>query len=223
MNGQWKGFGTGMCKPANDLTTYKNVKYGQFHRFDFVNDGRTYPYIDQVTSLPMSRTYAQEIINYANWYAYYRLRAHAAKTTSSLAFNLLDDTYRVGFHTLGTEPVPTGSGLAPTWVDVNDFNLAPTKLWWGGLNPPFANGLFGVPTVTNNKTPTLSAMLRIGNLFETGGAGGLPASVNPLPAGAKDPISINPSNGQPVSCQSNYHILFTDGFTNQVCAACGCR
>ena len=208
VNGQWKGFGTGVCKPFNDLTTYKNVKYGQFHRSDLVNDGRTYAYIDQATQLPMSRTYAQEIINYANWYAYYRLRSHSAKTTSSLAFNLLDDTYRVGFHTLGTEPVPTGSGVAPTWVDVKDFNLAQRIAWWGGLNPPFANGLFGVPTVTNYKTPTLSAMLRIGNLFETGGAAGLPASVNPLPAGAKDPVSL--------SCQSNYHILFTDGFTNQV-------
>ena len=76
----------------------------------------------------MTRTYAQEIINYANWYAYYRLRAHAAKTTSSLAFNLLDDSYRVGFQTLGTEPAPIGSGVAPTWVDVNDFKLgAPTN------------------------------------------------------------------------------------------------
>ncbi len=124
VNGQWKGFGTGVCKPVNDLTTFKNVKYGQFHRSDLVNDGRTYAYIDQATQLPMSRTYAQEIINYANWYAYYRLRSHSAKTTSSLAFNLLDDSYRVGFHTLGTEPVPTGSGVAPTWVDVKDFNLA---------------------------------------------------------------------------------------------------
>ncbi len=224
VNGQWRGFGTGVCTTAgglphpNDLTQYQNVQYGQFHRIPLRPgwNGGNYDYIDQATQLPATRTYAQEIVNYANWYAYYRLRMLAAKTTSALAFDLLDDTYRVGFHTLGTEPLPIGNGLAPQWVDVNDFDLAQRTSWWGGLNPPFANGLFAVPTVTTNKTPTLSAMLRIGNLFETGGAGGLPASVNPLPAGAQDPISTNPSNGQLISCQSNYHILFTDGFTNQV-------
>ena len=32
VNGQWRGFGAGVCKPANDLTQFQNVKYGQFHR-----------------------------------------------------------------------------------------------------------------------------------------------------------------------------------------------
>ncbi len=211
VDGPWRGFGAGVCKPANDLTQYQNVQYGQFHRVGLIA-GRTYSYIDQVTQFPLTRTYAQEIINYANWYAYYRLRAHAAKTTSSLAFNLLDDTYRVGFQTLGQEPPPIGPSPAtdaPEWVDVDDFKPGAgnqRNLWW--------NALFAVPTVTNVKTPTLSAMLRVGNLFETGSAGGLPADVYPLPAGAKDPL--NDSSGNVVSCQSNYHILFTDGFTNQI-------
>ena len=51
--------------------------------------------------------------------------------------------------------------------------------------------LFGV-AVSTYKTPTLDAMLRIGNLFETGGAAGLPAAINPLPAGASDPIAKKP-------------------------------
>ena len=211
VNGAWRGFGTGACKPANDLTQFENVQYGAFHRIDLVA-GRTYNYIDQVTQFPFTRTYAQEITNYANWYAYYRLRAHAAKTTSSLAFNALDNTYRVGFHTLGQEPPPIGPSPAtnaPVWVDVDDFNPGAgnqRNLWW--------NALFSVPTQTTVKTPTLSAMLRVGNLFETGGAGGLPATVYPLPAGAKDPLKD--AKGKVVSCQSNYHILFTDGFTNQI-------
>ncbi len=32
VNGQWRGFGAGVCKPTNDLTQYQNVQYGQFHR-----------------------------------------------------------------------------------------------------------------------------------------------------------------------------------------------
>ena len=164
VNGAWRGFGTGVCKTANDLTTYVNIKYGQFHRIALVNDGRTYAYTDQATQLPSSRTYAQEIINYANWFAYYRLRSLASKTTSALAFNNLDNSYRVGFQTLGQEPPPIGPSPAtfpPVWVDVADFTSGvggQRQLWW--------NALFAVPTVTNVKTPSLSAMLRIGNLFE---------------------------------------------------------
>ena len=212
VNGQWRGFGAGVCKPTNDLTKYQNVQYGQFHRVGLWVGHADYPYTDQVTGLPLTRNDVDELTNYANWYAYYRLRAHSAKTTSSLAFNLLDDTYRVGFHTLGQEPPPVGPSPAtnaPVWVDVDDFTTGVGKqrnLWW--------NALFAVPTVTNVKTPSLSAMLRIGNLFETGGAGGLPGNVYPLPAGAKDPLKD--TAGNVVSCQSNYHIEFTDGFTNQI-------
>ncbi|HYQ99998.1 MAG TPA: PilC/PilY family type IV pilus protein, partial [Casimicrobiaceae bacterium] len=211
VNGPWRGFGTGVCKPSNDLTRYQNVQYGQFHRVALVA-GRTYDYTDQTTSLPSTRTFAQETANYANWYAYYRLRILAAKTTSTLAFNLLDDTYRVGFHTLGEEPPPIGptpTSQPPAWVDVADFKSGAgnqKNLWW--------NALFAVPTVTKVKTPSLSALLRVGNLFETGGASGLPASVYPLPAGAKDPLKD--ASGNVVSCQSNYHIEMTDGFTNQI-------
>jgi type IV pilus assembly protein PilY1 len=58
-------------------------------------------------------------------------------------------------------------------------------------------------------------MIRIGNLFESGGSTGVPAQVNPLPVAAADPIDLDKS-GNKISCQNNYHILFTDGKTNQV-------
>ena len=111
--------------PARRPTTcssHQIVKYGQFHRVNLIA-GRSFPYTDQFTGLPATRTDVQEFQNYANWFAYYRLRAHAAKATSSLAFSLLDDTYRVGFETLGAEGKPTGGTSPPaiTWVDVGDF------------------------------------------------------------------------------------------------------
>ncbi len=192
-NAQWKGFGTGVCQNKNDFVTYKNVAYGKFTRVDLVNDGRTFAYTDPYTGLPLTRTYAQEMTNYSNWYAYYRTRVLAAKTTTAIAFSFLDATNRVGFHTLNTPSV--------WWVDPLDWTLAQKTTWY--------NNLFSV-TIPNAQTPSLDVLLRVGELFRTGqgGAGSLPAMPEGyIPATALDPVTV--------SCQKNYSIYFTDGFTNQ--------
>jgi type IV pilus assembly protein PilY1 len=206
-NDAWKGFGTGICQDKNDLSKYKHVKYGKFKRWDLYSANTvTYPggrtWLAATTPGPDN----SESINYANWYAYYATRLNAAKTTSSVAFSYLTNVppdpiaYRVGFHTLSDEPTAKGgSANDPTWVDVEDWDLT--------QRGNFYTALFNVP-VTVFKTPTLAGMQRIGNLFETGGSAGVDAEVKPLPAAAKDPVQL--------SCQSNYHILFTDGVTNQV-------
>ena len=213
-NSQWKGFGIGACKASNDLSAHQIVQYGQFTRVDLINDGRTFAYVDQITGLPGTRTYAQESQNYANWFAYYRLRAHAAKATSSLAFSLLDDSYRVGFQNLGPEGKPSGGTNPPpiTWVDVGDFKGTTA----GTPRFDFWTAMFGIPTVTTYKTPIQSAMIRVGSLFEMGASGGLPSDLNTLPGTAKDPLNVKDTLGNVISCQSNFHILFTDGFNNQV-------
>ncbi|HEX8012778.1 MAG TPA: PilC/PilY family type IV pilus protein [Casimicrobiaceae bacterium] len=195
-NDQWKGFGTGACQTKNDFTTHSFPKYGQFHRIDLVNDGRLFLYTDPFTGVPGTRTWDQEMTNYANWYAYYRTRVLAAKTTSALAFSYLDQTWRVGFHTLSTP--------ATNWVDVDDWMPGP-----GLQRDKWYSKLLGV-TIPPAQTPTLDALLRVGELFRTGkgGAGSLPAMPEGyIPATARDPITV--------SCQNNYNILFTDGFTNQ--------
>lgn len=201
-NDKWRGFGTSPCPTEkNDLTTYRHVQYGKFTRYDLINDGRTFPYTDPVTGAPGARTYAEEVRNYANWFAYYRTRILATKTTSAIAFSYLDDTYRVGFQNLGSEMPPDGVGADIKWVDVDDFKgtvAGTTRYNW-------YNTLFGI-NVTTYTTPIMNGMLRVGDLFENGGTSALPSMVTPLPT-PKDPIAL--------SCQSNYHILFTDGFTNQ--------
>ena len=213
-NPKWAGFGTGVCSPEkkNDQVTNKNVQYGTFRRADLINDGRTYPYVDIATGAALARTYAQEAVNYANWYAYYRTRILAAKTTSGIAFSFLTSqgadpiAYRVGFHNFGVELPPNGTGAPITWVDVKEWDLAQRTAWY--------TSLYNV-SVSTGKTPTISAMLRIGNLFEKGGSAGGDAAVNPLPLSAQDPIDRDTS-GALISCQNNYHILFTDGYTNQI-------
>ena len=215
-NAQWKGFGTGVCQSKNDLTTYKNIQYGTsasggpagFHRIDLVNDLRTFAYKDPVTGAAKTRNYAQEVVNYSNWYAYYRTRILAAKTTSAIAFSFLDNTYRVGFQNLGSELAPDGLGSAAgatiKWVNVGDFQgttAGTTRFDWYST-------LFGI-AITTYTTPLMNGMYRVGNLFQKGTSAGVPAGVTPLPnvPAVTDPITL--------SCQNNYHILFTDGFTNQ--------
>ena len=45
-------------------------------------------------------TYAEEMTNFANWYAYYRTRMQMMKSAAGYAFSALDDRYRVGFVTI---------------------------------------------------------------------------------------------------------------------------
>jgi len=47
-----------------------------------------------------SCTYAEEITNYANWFAYYRTRLQMAKSAILLTFADLDDSVRVGYMTI---------------------------------------------------------------------------------------------------------------------------
>jgi hypothetical protein len=200
---QWRGFGAGACQTRNDLAQYKEVKYGTFTRVDlFPSNTQAFPgntnfaatsagqYPKGTPANPSSRVWLagtspgpdnSESINYANWYAYYSTRLLAAKTTSATAFSYLTNVppdpigYRVGFHNLGEEPTGYGGGGTPIiWQNVADWDLTQRTAWYGKL--------FGV-AVNNYKTPTLDAMLRIGNLIETGSSSGLPASINPLPAG----------------------------------------
>jgi type IV pilus assembly protein PilY1 len=199
-NAQWRGFGTGVCGPKNTFPALGPYpQYGAFTRVDLIASSAPFAYVDPDPNIgAQTRTYAQEITNYSNWYAYYRTRILAAKTVSAIAFNYLDSNYRVGFHTLNQ---PT------TWfLNINDF--------LPGVGLQRANWytkLFTLSPPAAAQTPTMDGLLRIGKLFEAGAggtAGGLPAlGSGNLPGTATDPITL--------SCQQNNHIFITDGFTNQ--------
>lgn len=199
-NDQWRGFGAGTCQAKNDQTTYKFVKYGQMKRVGLVNDGRTYAYTDPFTGVAGTRTYAEEMTNYANWFAYYRTRVLTAKTTTAIAFNNVDKTYRAGFHTMNLR-LPVGSPTTADWLDIADFTTANRPTWY--------NKLFATSIVSGMQTPTLDAMIRIGEVVKNGAG-----AVTGLPTHA-DPFPTNPATGNPVTCTNNYHVLFTDGETNQ--------
>ncbi|HEV2977999.1 MAG TPA: PilC/PilY family type IV pilus protein, partial [Casimicrobiaceae bacterium] len=140
----------------------------------------------------ITRNFDQEMTNYANWYAYYRTRVLAVKTVTSLVFNQLDNTYNVGFETLsnGLQTATSQSDPA-TFVNVASFTAGQKAAWF--------QQLFGITIPLRLETPTIDAMQRIGDYFLNGTSAVL--------AGATDPITL--------SCQKNWHILFTDGFQNQ--------
>ncbi len=92
-DGQWRGFGTGVCQAKNDLTVHKFVSYGPFHRWDLIAtaafpSGK--PWLLGAAGALTNNAGNSESINYANWYANYATRLNAAKTTSANAFTIPD-------------------------------------------------------------------------------------------------------------------------------------
>ncbi len=128
-----------------------------------------------------------EMTNYANWFAYYRTRIQAVKTVTSLAFNDLTPGTDYRVGFHTLSNSPTTS-----FQNIGLFDAAQRKTW--------VQKLFGISVTLSRDTPNLDAMARIGEYFANGGSGDL--------AGATDPIVL--------SCQKNYHMLFTDGITNQL-------
>ncbi|MGH6742930.1 MAG: hypothetical protein ACREDY_28530, partial [Bradyrhizobium sp.] len=205
---KWLGYGTAgptACQAFKDSTHVyprfyqfgaapgtDNVNRAAFARVDLVPTA-TYTHIwtdDTGTAQTITRSYAEEMTNYANWFAYYRTRLLAVKTVTSLAFLgktagtlNLDDQFRVGFHTMFS--------FTTSFVDIADFDAAQKAAW--------ATQLFDLKIPLGQETPTLNTISRIGEYYLNGS--------NPSLPGSTDPIIL--------SCQKNWHMFFTDGFTNQ--------
>ncbi len=138
--------------------------------------------------------YAQEMTNYANWWAYYHTRMQMMKTASSNAFSQLDSTtdlnnnvsrFRVGFLTI------SDGQTASSFLNLDEFKTAQKNSW---LNTLFSSN-------PSPYTPLRGALARAGQLY----AGKLNGTtVNGVTV--TDPLQY--------SCQQNYTILSTDGYWN---------
>ena len=139
-----------------------------------------------------TRTYDEEMTNFANWYAWYRTRIQVMKTAMSLAFadvrgtpNTSDPTdqnylhARVGFTTINERTVNSGARYLP----IANFDSAQKS--------SFYSKMFAIDPDGN--TPLLGALSKAGRLY-AGTVG-------------TDPIQY--------SCQRNFTILTTDGYWNQ--------
>jgi type IV pilus assembly protein PilY1 len=129
-------------------------------------------------------TYAEEMTNFANWYAYYRSRMQMAKTAIGRAFNNIDDSYRVGFITIN----PSGD-IAGRFLANADFDATQKQAWYQKLYDQTDHG----------STPLREALARVGRYY-----GNVTGGINS--GMAASPIQV--------SCQPSYAILTTDGYWN---------
>lgn len=139
-------------------------------------------------------TYAEEMTNYANWWAYYHTRMQMMKTAASRAFSTLDKAadlasnvsrFRVGFLTISDGYTDSA------FQNLNEFKTAEKNAWFTKL---FASN-------PASYTPLRAALSRAGQLY----AGKLNGTT-------VDGVTV--SDPMQYSCQKNYTILSTDGYWN---------
>ena len=190
------GWGTTPCSDQWDATTFRYVRYGTSN---LTFDPQAFTRVDiratgilvngQAAANPSGRTYAQEMSNFSNWYAFYRSRMLAMKTATGIAFSALNEkNARVGYHTLWANSLP-----ASGFLNVTPFNSTNKQTW-------FSHFYATQPALG---TPLPDAVWRIGEYFSNSTVTGLPGAADPLDA----------TTGM---CQPNYHLLSTDGYWNRV-------
>jgi type IV pilus assembly protein PilY1 len=92
-------------------------------------------------------TYAEEMTNFSNWYAYYHTRIQMMKSSAGRAFSTLDNRYRVGFVTINES--------SSRYLPVAMFDTTQKTNWYSkfyAINP-------------GNSTPLREAMANAGRYF----------------------------------------------------------
>lgn len=131
-------------------------------------------------------TGAEEMTNYANWWAYYRTRMQMTKTAVSIAFKDLSTSYRLSYMSIN-------NGTGSDFLDMADNALeanAQKNKWYNKL----------VAAIPGSTTPLKRALSTAGRYY----AGKL-TTINKV--AATDPMQY--------ACQRNYTLLSTDGYWNE--------
>jgi type IV pilus assembly protein PilY1 len=168
-------------------TNHRFARYGQFQRVDIVPSQPTYGGRSDRTDCAArpTCTYAEEMTNFANWYAYYSTRMQMMKTAVGYAFLELDGRYRVGFITINPGSPVSSNRYQP----IDTFSGTGRTAWYSKLYSISPSG----------STPLREALSRVGRHYagiKTGINSGMP----------QDPVQF--------SCQPNVAILSTDGYWN---------
>jgi len=192
------------CEAKYLPPTYIYARYGQFTRTDVVPTNNAYgPYPNRNDPWggcsASTCTYAAEMTNFSNWYAWYRTRIQMMKTIVGQTFANLTSSYRVGFITINpasntNNPVSSSNKVSTShYVPVSDFIGGSTT----SQRYNFYNTLY--TQAPGNSTPLRSALARAGRYF-----GGKHDYINS--GMTDDPIQY--------SCQQNFTLLTTDGYWN---------
>jgi type IV pilus assembly protein PilY1 len=200
-----EGFGRGVNPPASgvdscsfkkDATnpfnakTFQYPKFGTWTRVDIVPSQATYPRASSRSDCagavgPAGCSYAEEMTNIANWWAYYRTRMQAMKTAAGRSFIKLDDKFRVGFIVINTGTTVNSS----EFLSIGDFDATHKQNWYSKFYSQDTGG----------GTPLREALSRVGRYYGN------------VTGGINNGISDDPIQ---YSCQQNFTILSTDGLWN---------
>ncbi len=168
-------------------------RYGQFRRVDIVSSVTSYsgrPNRSDCAARP-SCTYAEEMTNFANWYAYYSDRLKMMKSSAGRAFVSIDNRFRVGFITINPGSPVSSSDYLKIDTFENTASSSHRSNWY--------DKLYGA--VAGSATPLRVALSRVGRLY----AGKFDGINNGIPS-SDDPVQY--------SCQRNVALLTTDGYWN---------
>lgn len=142
-------------------------------------------------------TQAQEYVNFANWFTYYRTRNYLAIAAASRAFSSQGSDLRIGYGRINKAAAAVdGVSTATVQRGVRTFT--------GTDRTAFFTWLHDVPAAGG--TPLRRAMDDVGKYYQR--------------ADGTGPWANTPgtNDGTPVSgflqCRKSYHILMTDGFWN---------
>ncbi len=159
----------------------------------------------EVSTIPgTGRTIAEELVNYATWYSYYRTRNKAAKGGAAEAFSspALGNKVRVGYTSIWDRNpyfIPVTDGNDGRFINNDGTNGNPATQsrakWYSHL---FASN-------ASSSTPLRPALKRAGEYFSNNRAS--------FQDGAGP---YGPETGSAVlSCRQNFSILTTDGYWNE--------
>jgi type IV pilus assembly protein PilY1 len=150
-----------------------------------------------------TRTRAQEIENFANWFVYHRSRMASARAGTSRAFSTLGEAPRIGLAATGTGARTIDGVLSGGGIERG------VRAFTGTDRAAVFDLLFHLPLISG--TPLRRLADDVGVYFSRSDALG--------------PWAAQPGvGGEQVSCRQNFHILVTDGgWTNQSARNAGAR
>lgn len=135
-------------------------------------------------------TYAEEMTNFANWWAYYRTRMQMTKSAASIAFAALDNKYRLGYVSINNN---TGSDF----LNIGDIDTT------AGTTGQKAQWYTKFTSASPNSSTPLRVALSTAGRYYAGKLKGVTFNGSK----ANDPMQY--------ACQRNYTILSTDGYWNE--------
>ncbi len=140
---------------------------------------------------PTGRDYDDEILNFANWFQYYRKRSYVAKAALGQVIHNTDAT-RMGLDIYNAGHQKDASSMTDP---ANKSDLLDTLYNLGIYCGPGKNNIY--PNSCSG-TPARESLDRVGKLFE--GRTGNPSPIQTVAAGGE--------------CQQNFNILMSDGYWN---------